>query len=170
MSRDEIIEKAYFSSDISRYCRSLTKEWEELKSQMMMQLMKMKESKLLEAHSNGYLEYLCFTICKRIIYGNISGTGIFYKSSRSVSMDESLVPEIADFDAADDRLDLIESILSTKHWYDKTLFNYHYKDGYKLREISEMTGINMKSIAYTIDKTRKEIKKKIKDGNNDYDR
>jgi DNA-directed RNA polymerase specialized sigma24 family protein len=40
---------------------------------------------------------------------------------------------------------------------------YHYVDGYKLREIAELTGINLKSVAYTISKTRKEIKKQLKE-------
>jgi DNA-directed RNA polymerase specialized sigma24 family protein len=63
-------------------------------------------------------------------------------------------------------MDKIEQIVNSIHWYDRTLFNYHYKMGYKLREISEMTGINLKSIAYTIKKTRDKIKKELNDDRN----
>lgn len=166
MSKDDIIVEIYQNTSIVRYCKSISNEWEELKSQLIIQLMKMKDDKLFVAKEKGYLEYLCFTICKRIVYGNVSGTGIFYKSSRNVSFEEGFGADIEIEESQDDRLDLIEGIVNSKHWYEKTLFNYHYKDGYKLREIAEITGINLKSIAYTIDKTRKEIKKRIQDGNN----
>jgi DNA-directed RNA polymerase specialized sigma24 family protein len=64
---------------------------------------------------------------------------------------------------SNNKLELIEKIVNSRHWYEKTLFMYHYVDGYKLREISELTGINLKSVAYTISKTRKEIKKQLKE-------
>jgi DNA-directed RNA polymerase specialized sigma24 family protein len=60
---------------------------------------------------------------------------------------------------------MIEKELNKLHWYDRALFNYAYKDGYKLREISALTGINLKSISYTINKTKKTLKIKLKDGN-----
>lgn len=165
MNKESIITEIYLNNNIIRYCKTLTNEWEELKSQLIIQLMKMKEDKIFIAKERGYLEYVCFTICKRIVYGNISNTGIFYKSNRTVSFEELYVEDIIDEEFENDKLDIIENILNKKHWYDKTLFNYHYKDGYKLREISDLTGINIKSVAYTIDKTRKEIKKEIANGN-----
>jgi len=166
MNKDELIVEIYQNTSIIRYCKTISNEWEELKSQLIIQVMKMKDDKLFAAKEKGYLEYLCFTICKRIVYGNVSGTGIFYKSNRNVSFEEGFGADIVVEEPENDKLDLIESIVNSKHWYDKTLFNYHYKDGYKLREIAEITGINLKSIAYTIDKTRKEIKKQINNNGN----
>lgn len=168
-NKDRIVIKIYESKVIEAYCRTLHNDYEELKSQLIYQLIKMPEAKMVTAETNGYLEYLCFTICKRIIYGNVKDSGIFYLNKKHLSLEEGFGYNIID-DIDDDmttkKLDIVNEILNNTHWYQKILFNYHYKDGYKLREIAEMTGINIKSVAYTIRKTRDEIKKQIKDDRN----
>lgn len=168
-NKDRIVIKIYESKVIEAYCRTLHNDYEELKSQLIYQLIKMPEAKMVTAETNGYLEYLCFTICKRIIYGNVKDSGIFYLNKKHLSLEEGFGYNIID-DVDDDmttkKLDIVNEILNNTHWYQKILFNYHYKDGYKLREIAEMTGINIKSVAYTIRKTRDEIKKQIKDDRN----
>ena len=168
-NKDRIVIKIYESKVIEAYCRTLHNDYEELKSQLIYQLIKMPEAKMVTAETNGYLEYLCFTICKRIIYGNVKDSGIFYLNKKHLSLEEGYGYNIID-DVDDDnttkKLDIVNEILNNTHWYQKILFNYHYKDGYKLREIAEMTGINIKSVAYTIRKTRDEIKKQIKDDRN----
>jgi hypothetical protein len=169
-NKDRIIIKIYESKVIEAYCRTLHNDYEELKSQLIYQLIKMPESKMVTAETNGYLEYLCFTICKRILYGNVKDSGIFYLNKKHLSLEEGYGYNIIDDSTDDDNtlrnLDIVNEIVNGQHWYNKTLFNYHYRDGYKLREIAEMTGINIKSVAYTIRKTRDEIKKKIKDDRN----
>lgn len=171
MTKDDIIVVIYQSKQVIAYCRTICpSEWEELKSQLIIQLVKMKEPKLLTAHQNNYLEYLCFTICKRILYGNVKDSGMFYLNKKHLSLEEGYGADVAVESPTNDYLDKVDEILNTIHWYNKILFNYHYKQGYKLREIAEITGINIKSIAYTISKTRKEIKNKLKeydDDNND---
>jgi len=168
-NKDRIVIKIYESKVIEAYCRTLHNDYEELKSQLIYQLIKMPEAKMVTAETNGYLEYLCFTICKRIIYGNVKDSGIFYLNKKHLSLEEGFSYNIID-DIDDDmttkKLDIVNEIVNGQHWYNKTLFNYHYYDGYKLREIAEMTGINIKSVAYTIRKTRDEIKKQIKDDRN----
>ena len=170
-NKDRIIIKIHESRIIEAYCRTLHREHEELKSQLVYQLIKMPESKMVTAETNGYLEYMCFTICKRIVYGRVKDSGIFNifkggsRNNENIDKAYSVVDENTDEEPYKD-IDVINEILNGKHWYNKTLFNYHYKDGYKLREIAEMTGINIKSVAYTIKKTRDEIKKQIKDDRN----
>lgn len=164
MNKDEIIVKMYQSDVILRYCRTITNEYDELKSQLIIQLMDMPESKLLAAHQNNYLEYLCFVICKRIVAGRVKGSGMFYMAKNHLSIQEGWGIDRLDDSMEEDtlkKIDDINDIVNNCHWYNKTLFNFHYKDGYKLREISEMTGINLKSVAYTIKKTREEIKNKL---------
>jgi hypothetical protein len=169
-NKDRIIIKIYESKAIESYCRTLHNDYEELKSQLIYQLIKMPEVKMVTAETNGYLEYLCFTICKRILYGNVKDSGIFYLNKKHLSLEEGYGYNIIDDSTDDDNtlrnLDIVNEIVNNQHWYSKILFNYHYKDGYKLREIAEMTGINIKSVAYTIRKTRDEIKKQIKDDRN----
>ena len=154
----------YQSDIILRYCRTIHPEYDELKSQLIIQLIKMPDIKLITAEQRGYLEYLCFVICKRIVAGRVKDSGMFYLAKNHLSIQEGWgldKAEEPDENVDNDKIDKINGIVDNLHWYNKTLFNYHYKDGYKLREIAEMTGINLKSIAYTIKKTREEIKKKL---------
>ena len=166
MNKDEIIVMVYDNVNVIRYCKAITPEWEELKSQLIIQLINMKDIKLFNAVNNNYLEYLCFVICKRILAGRVKGSGMFYLNKNHLSIQEGWGIDVSVEEDENDYLDKIEGIVNSQHWYDKTLFNYHYKDGYKLREIAELTGINIKSIAYTIKKTRDKIKKEINDDKN----
>ena len=164
MNKDEIIVMMYQSDIIIRYCRTITPEYDELKSQLIIQLIQMPEVKLTTALQKGYLEYLCFVICKRILAGRVKGSGMFYLAKNHLSISEGWGIDKADESIDDDtikKVDDINDIVNNLHWYSKTLFNLHYRDGYKLREIAEMTGINLKSIAYDIKKTRNEIKKQL---------
>ena len=165
MTKDEIIVEMYQSDVILRYCRTITNEYDELKSQLIIQLMNMPDHKLLTAKQKGYLEYMCFVICKRIVAGRVKGSGMFYMAKNHLSIQEGWGVDMADENSEEEtlrKIDDINDIVNNCHWYNKILFNFHYIDGYKLREISEMTGINLKSVAYTIKKTREEIKIKLK--------
>lgn len=162
MTKDEIIVKVYHNVNVIKYCRAIHPEWEELKSQLVIQLINMKDNKLFDAVNNNYLEYLCFVICKRIVAGRVKDSGMFYLAKNHLSIQEGWGIDISIEEERNDYIDEIEIIVNNGHWYDKTLFNYHYKQGYKLREIAELTGINIKSIAYTIKKTREKIKKELK--------
>jgi hypothetical protein len=173
MTKDKIIEDIYFNKSIIAYCKTMSGEWEELKSQLIIQLINMKEDKLMNAYDKKYMEYMCFVICKRIVYGRVKGSGMFYMANRTSSLDEGYGWDIIDETyVTNPYLDMIEAEVNKEHWYDKILFNEYYKDGYNYREISEKYGINIKSIAYTINKTKKQIKKRIEengDNNNNND-
>lgn len=164
MTKNEIVVMMYESDIILRYCRTIHPEYDELKSQMIIQLIQMPEHKLTTALQKGYLEYMCFVICKRIVAGRVKGSGMFYLPKNHLSIQEGWGIDKTDESIEDDtlkKIDDITDIVNSTHWYSKILFNYHYVDGYKLREIAEMTGINLKSVAYTIKKTRDEIKNKL---------
>jgi hypothetical protein len=163
MNKDEIIVMVYNDETVIKYCRAIHPEYEELKSQLIIQLLDMKDNKLFDAVNNNYLQYLCFVICKRIVAGRVKGSGMFYLAKNHLSIQEGYGIDVTIEEERNDYIEKIDSIVNNGHWYDKTLFNYHYKQGYKLREIAEMTGINIKSIAYTIKKTRDKIKKELND-------
>lgn len=159
MNRDEIIVHIFTNDNIERYCRKLYfNEWEELRSELIIQLYKMKLNKLIAAHDNNFLEYLCFTICKRIKLGNIKDTGVFHKKA-----DWNELGDVADDDIEIeiDKSEMIRNMVDGEHWYSKTLFCHYYIDGYNLREISSMYGINIKSIHYSINKLKNKIKERI---------
>lgn len=165
MTKDEIILYVYQSQDVVRYCMAICfNDHEELKSQVIIQLYNMPEQKLKDAWNKNYIEYLAIVIAKRILGGRVKGSGDFYLHKNHLSLSEGYGLDVADEpSSSNEKLVLIEDIVNSTHWYSKALWNYHYVDGYKLREISEMTGINLKSVAYTISKTRKEIKQRLKE-------
>lgn len=165
MTKDEILIYIYENQNVIAYCRTICRnDWEELKSQLIIQLIKMPDNKLKQAWQRNYLEYLCFCIAKRIMAGRVKDSGDFYLTKNNLSLEEGWGFDVIDDDVPIDneKLDRIEKEIQKTHWYDRTLFNYKYKDGYKLREISELTGINIKSIGYTINKTKKMIKTNLK--------
>jgi DNA-directed RNA polymerase specialized sigma24 family protein len=165
MTKDEIILHVYQSQDVVRYCMAICfNDHEELKSQVIIQLYNMPEQKLQNAWNKNYIEYLAIVIAKRILGGRVKGSGDFYLHRSHLSIQEGYGLDISETPPeTSKKLELIEGIVNSRHWYEKTLFMYHYVDGYKLREIAELTGINLKSVAYTISKTRKEIKKQLKE-------
>lgn len=166
MNKEAVIIEVYDNKNVIKYCKAITKEWEELKSQLILQLLKMSDKKLKHAVDNNYLEYLCFTICKRIVSGNISDSGIFYKKHL---FNDELYDVVDEVDTTYNLVDEVDEILNNLHWYNKSLFNFYYKDGYNYREISEMTGINIKSVFHTIKLTKDLIKNKIKENGNYFD-
>lgn len=171
MTKDDIVLHIWNNEDIIKYCKTLDyNNWQELRSELIGQLYSMKDKKLYQAFYNGFLEYLCFTICKRIKAGHVVDTGTFYHHSSVYHISDL---EIG-FDVKDtsiDYTDLYQKVLQLvddQHWYNKTLFKHYYVDGLKLREIGEMYGINIKSIHYAIGKIKNEIKKQIEDDDNDF--
>jgi predicted DNA-binding protein YlxM (UPF0122 family) len=170
-SKNDIILYIWNNGEIISYCKAVGKNnWEELRSDLITQLYKMDFNKLLQAYYNNFLEYTCFTICSRIKKGKIPDTGLFYQhGSVNLQLD---VEDIFDIeDKSEKVLDLYEKVLSLvdeQHWYNETLFKHYYIDGLKLREISDMYKINIKSIHYAIGKVKSEIKKQLENDNNTF--
>lgn len=161
MDKNKLISMLSNNKNIDSYIKNISNDFNELKSDLMYQLLKISEEKLLNAYNNDYIEYMCFKICKRIKYGNIKDSEFFYKkqniediSNRDVQTDNTTYRY--------DLLDIIEEDVKNLHWYSKTLFNMYYVDGYNYREISEKTGINIKSISHNINNTKKNLKNKYK--------
>lgn len=163
MNKETIILWIYNNKKIERYCKSICpNDYQELISELVIQIYKMDYQKLLLAYNTNYLEYLCFTISKRIIYGNISSSGIFYKRRQTSELQDNHldIKDIID-EEEQEILERIKELIERKHWYGKTLFKLYYVEGYNLREISEKYGLNIKSIHYAIDKIKKEIKNEL---------
>jgi hypothetical protein len=162
MNKNEILEYVLKNKNIEAYIKSLTFDYQELKSDLIYQLIKIEETKLVGVWNGNYIEYFCFTICKRIKFGNIKDSEFFYKK---LNIDELTYKEdredVVDYNTSDN-LVKVEEEVNRLHWYDKTLFTMYYKQGYNYREISELTGINIKSVAHNISKTKNQLKNKFK--------
>lgn len=165
--RDKIILYVYSQQTIDNYCKTICFEnYEDLKSELIIQLYKMDEEKLYNYYIKNCLIYVCFTIIKRIKYGTIIDTGLFYKNDYSDleiqhlngSIEETFEEDFIDYELLYDKL---KNEVKNLHWYNKTLFEMYYFEKLTLKQISEKTGINLKSIHYTIKITRKKLKKKL---------
>ena len=162
--KNRIILDIYNSNVIQNYCRTLSpNDFEELKSELIIQLYKMSDDKLINHFQNNCLTYICFTIIKRIKYGTISDTGIFHKRIDDFSLhNEGFEDKIVDEDENYEQIYIdLESEIKNLHWYQGTLFRLYYVDELTLKQISEQTGINIKSVHYSIKTTRNLLKKKL---------
>ena len=162
MNKNEILEYVLKNKNIEAYIKSLTFDYQELKSDLIYQLLKIEETKLIGVWNGDYIEYFCFTICKRIKFGNIKDSEFFYKKQ---NIDELTYKEDRQDDVeynSSENLIKVEEEINRLHWYDKTLFIMYYKQGYNYREISELTGINIKSVFHNINKTKDFLKNKFK--------
>jgi len=167
MNQRQLIEICWKNEGIRLYCKTITEskkkfsDWEELLHELVIQLYKMDEEKLMAAFKLNYLEYLCFTIIKRIWAGNITDTGVFRKRIDNLELFNDV--EISDSNENNNfLLDELDEQVSRLHWYNSTLLKM-YLEGYNLREISEKTGINLKSVHYAIKKSKEVIKKNLEE-------
>ena len=148
----------YKSDNVRKYCKTIfPNDFEELLSNIIIQLYKMNENKLKEAFDKGYIEYLSMKIAKRIISGRIKNTGYFYQPKNDLTLEEGYGLDIEDEKEFNylDLLEEIDKIIKNTHWYDKAIFKYFHVDNLKFKEISKMTGISISSINYSLRKTRK---------------
>lgn len=165
MDKNEIIIYIQNSMEIETYCKSIRPlDWEELKSELILQLFDMKENKIILAYRGNFLEYLCFKIIKRISYGTIKSTGIFYKNN--IVLTDDIFPEIIDNNEDLERISRIWEIVEREHWYQKILFTDYYKKGMTLKQISDKYGINIKSVFYAISRLKNKIKNIINEEEN----
>lgn len=178
MSKDDIIIYIYKNQSIIGYCRSIDyKNWEELRSELINQIYKSDFKKIQVAYDNEFLEYLCFTIISRIKKGRIKDTGMFYQRG---SVNKNIGKEATlnfinnpEWDIEDKSIDIekpykrVLEQIEKHHWYESTLFREYYIEGLKLKQIGEKYNINIKSIHYAIQKVKHEIKKQIKNDDND---
>lgn len=56
----------------------------------------------------------------------------------------------------------MEGIINDWHWYDRKIFNMHFKAKVPMRKLSKMTTISLSSIFNTIDNCRNRIRRKLK--------
>jgi len=161
--QNKIILEVFNNKSIEGYCRSLdSNNFDELKSELIIQLYKMDLQKLIAYHNNNCLTYICFTIIKRIKFGTISDTGIFFSK---LNYDELKVNKEIQYEEEENTTDKdylkLESEIKQLHWYKRTLFEMYHIQNMTLKMISEKTGINIKSIHYSLKITRQELKKKL---------
>lgn len=151
---------------------------DDFKQHFFIQILEMKEDKLLKSYLDGYLDKLCTKI---IINQWRSKTSSFYYlfRKRKYYLDDKYSDDLYDIEDKVESNDIFlnfkyetfEKILNDRYTkfidrqYHITLFRLYYKEIYNYRQISEMTNININTIAQSITKSVDYIKNKIKDDN-----
>jgi|TARA_R110002020_G_scaffold100633_2_gene237779 RNA polymerase sigma factor (sigma-70 family) len=142
---------------------------EDLVQETFVQLMTMNQHKLLIIIDSGKIKtYVCKIMMVKF-YSNKSQFNkkmVQYKRKK-IESDESFLEHLANKNADDEQGQLhhiekmnkkIDDCLNTFDEYDRKLFQLYYETGLSIRRLSEETGITFKSIQYTIDKVKKNIK------------
>jgi hypothetical protein len=141
---------------------------EDFKQHFYLQMLEMDENKIIRAYIDGYLDWLCIRV---MLNQWRSKTSSFYYQYRdtNVSYQDDL-KDVKDEKSSDIQFDYKQAECyirdRNEKWLDKqyhlTLFKLYFDEGHNYRQISEMTGININSVAQSINKSLDYIKKKIK--------
>ena len=140
---------------------------EDLVQETFLQLMTMNQHKLLIIIDSGKIKTY---ICKIMIVKFYSTKSQFNKKmvqykKKKINSDDSFLEHLANKrieNNSNDHVEMmnekIDDCLNTFDEYDRKLFQLYYETGLSIRRLSEETGITFKSIQYTIDKVKKNIK------------
>lgn len=141
---------------------------DDFKQHFYIQILEMSEEKLSRAYLEGYLDWLCIRVMLNQWRSKTSSFYFLYRDNNIKYTDDLKDVKSEDDGTIDFDYTKAEGILNTKDekWIDKqyhmTLFKLYYKNGHNYRQISELTGININSIAQSINKSIKYLKKIIK--------
>tara|TARA_B110000008_G_scaffold40786_1_gene37721 strand:- start:239 stop:766 length:528 start_codon:yes stop_codon:yes gene_type:complete len=140
---------------------------EDLVQETFLQLMTMNQHKLLIIIDSGKIKTY---ICKIMMVKYYSAKSQFNKKmvqykKKKIQSDESFLEHLANINSPEHHQETlnqmnekIDNCLLHFDEYDRKLFQLYYETGLSVRQLSEETGISFKSIQYTIDKVKKNIK------------
>lgn len=143
---------------------------QDLVQETFLQLMTMNQHRLLIIIDSGKIKTY---ICKIMMVKYYSAKSQFNKKmvqykKKKIQSDESFLEHLANKNSPEHHQETlnemnekIDNCLTHFDEYDRKLFQLYYETGLSVRKLSEETGISFKSIQYTIDKVKKNIKNKL---------
>lgn len=168
--RNKIFNYIVNSKQIDDSIRNIVKDEkyiDDFRQHFFLQMMEMDDKKLQKAYLEGYLDKLCGRVILNQWNSNSSSFYKNYKSNRIIYSDNFIDSEdketikYFDYENAEKILNAKRESFINKQYY-MTLFKMYFHDGYNYRQISDITGINMNSIKYSITTSIKYIKRKLK--------
>ena len=148
---------------------------DDFKQHFYVQMLEMKEDKVLNAYSNGYLDWLCIRVITNQYNSNTSS---FYNLYRDYNKPTTGYIQFEDVNESDivyvnDNLEKqgedlnkfknIEKLLNDRHFYHKQLWYMYYIEEMSYRDIEKQTGINFQSVRSSVLKTNEYIKNNFKE-------
>lgn len=147
---------------------------DDFKQHFYTQILYMKESKVIEAYSNGYLDWLCIKVISNQYNSITSSFYKLYKDYRQPSIGSPSLDEIdeSNLTYVEDDVDsqiqttvsfnTIEKLVNNRHYYHKQLWYMYYIEEMSYRDIEKQTGINFQSVRSSVLKTNEYIKNNFK--------
>lgn len=157
MDRNGIIAELWDSKDLNDTLKKKkpVEIQEDLKSELFLIICEIEENKLLELYNRKELKFYIVRIMLNLVQ---SSKNNFYKNYRNFQeYNEEEKP-----DEIDEPIEIMQYIEGL-YWYQKEilkLYTFHFNKNAK--ELSRKTGIPYMSLIRTLNQTKKELKKKIR--------
>jgi DNA-directed RNA polymerase specialized sigma24 family protein len=163
MNRDSIISAFVADPDYRKICKQIAGSYaDDLYQELVLIILQLADEKLQKI-SESCIKCFYYKLAK---HQYCSRNSAFHKKYRKT--DEIVRDHVNDIIMASQSNDLdpdlmqkVERAVSEVYWYDSGILSLYAEKG-TLKEVSECTGIPLKSVYDTVANTRKIIKKKIK--------
>lgn len=157
MDRNGIISELWSSSDLNEALKKMkpVEIQEDLKSELFLIICEIDESKLIDLYDKKQLKFYIVRIMLNLVQ---SSKNKFFKNYRNFEeYNETEKP-----DETEQPIEVMEFIEGL-YWYQKEILKLYTFDFNKnAKELSRQTGIPYMSLIRTLNQTKKELKKKIR--------
>jgi len=157
MDRNAIISELWSSDDLNEALKKMkpVEIQEDLKSELFLIICEIEESKLIDLYEKKQLKFYIVRIMLNLVQ---SSKNKFFKNYRNFEeYNETEKP-----DEQDEPIEVMEFIEGL-YWYQKEILKLYTFDFNKnAKELSRQTGIPYMSLIRTLNQTKKELKKKIR--------
>lgn len=157
MDRNAIISELWSSDDLNEALKKMkpVEIQEDLKSELFLIICEIEESKLIDLYDKKQLKFYIVRIMLNLVQ---SSKNKFFKNYRNFEeYNETEKP-----DEQDEPIEVMEFIEGL-YWYQKEILKLYTFDFNKnAKELSRQTGIPYMSLIRTLNQTKKELKKKIR--------
>jgi hypothetical protein len=159
LDRNLIIEELWHSKDVDDAIKKMhpVEMQEDLKSELFLVIAELDEGKLIELYKKNQLKFYMVRVMINMVRSSKSK---FYKNYRNYQ--EYIPIEVHENEQSDVTQIMLEHIEGL-YWYNKTILNlYTFEFNKNAKELSRQTGIPYQSIIRSLNDTKKELKKKIR--------
>lgn len=157
MDRNAIISELWSSGDLNEALKKMkpVEIQEDLKSELFLIICEIEESKLIDLYDKKQLKFYIVRIMLNLVQ---SSKNKFFKNYRNFEeYNETEKP-----DETEQPIEVMEFIEGL-YWYQKEILKLYTFDFNKnAKELSRQTGIPYMSLIRTLNQTKKELKKKIR--------
>ena len=157
MDKSGILTELWHSQDLNEVLKRMkpVEMQDDLRSELFLIIAEIEDQKLIELYNKKQLKFYIVRIMLNLVQ---STKNKFYKNYRNF---EELTP-VEKADEIHEQIEVIDH-LENLYWYQKEIFKLYTFDFNKnARELSRQTGIPYMSIIRTLNQTKKELKKKIR--------